>query len=211
MKPLFLTALIALSTWRAEAQGTVNFANGAADVNAPVDLAGAGEAPEGPQWQAELLLVNADGSAKRIGQAVPLQSGNLAGYFFAGLVVVPGVEAGARATFQVRAFDSAGTNERSSNPVTLTLGGGKMPPPNLVGLTTWTLNPLNTNLKITVVQKSVKLSWSSDLPIASLEFTDSLTNPNWSPATETPATVGTSLIVTIPVAAPERYYRLRLN
>lgn len=203
--------LIAIVTWRADAQGTVNFANGAAGVNVPVELAVIGEPLEGPRWQAELLLVSSGGSAQRIGEPVSFHTADLAGYFFGGLATVPGVEAGASATFQVRVSDTNGTAVAISNPVTVTLGGGKMPPPNLVGLDRWNLQAATPEWKITLSQKSVALSWPKDFPNAALEFTDRLTSPNWRTVTEAREIEGTSLSVTLPVAVSERYYRLRFN
>ena len=211
MKASSIAALLAIATWRAAAQGTVNFANGAAGVNAPVKLTTVGEPPEGPRWRAELLLVTGGGGVQRIGEPVPLQTADLAGYFFGGLVTVPGIGAGARATFEVRVVDTDGTASAISNPVTVTLGGGKMPPPNLVGLESWSLKAATPELTITFFQKSVTLSWRTAFPNAVLEFTDSLTSPNWRAVSETPQSDGASLSVAVSVAASERYYRLRLE
>lgn len=211
MKAWLFGVLFGLVVLRAAAQGTLNFANGAAGVNAPVRLAGGGQSLEGARWKAELLLVSIDGSTKRIGEAVPFQTSVGAGYFFGGLVTVPGVEAAASATFRVRAFDTTGTAEATSNPVTISLGGGRLPPANLVGLESWTLKAANPELTIRLAQQTVVLSWSKDFPNAVLEFTDRLSDANWSPMTELPGPGEGNLLVTLPVTVPERYYRLRLK
>lgn len=211
MKTWLWLGISAFTTWQAAAQGTVNFANAAAGVNARVVLADGGAIAEGPQWQAELLLVTLDGSSQRVGAPVPLQSADLAGYFFGGSMVVPGIGAGSDATLRVRAFDTIGKAEVFSNPVKVTLGGGKMPPPNLVGLGSWGIHAVTSELKIALTPGSVTLSWSKDLTNAALEFSDSLTRPNWTSATETPQEDGSILRVTVPVALSERYYRLRLR
>jgi hypothetical protein len=204
-------ALLLFVTWRAAAQGTVNFANGAAGVNAPVILSGAASPPEAFRWQAELLLVGADGRTKRVGEPALLQGDALAGYFFGGSVSVTGVGAGAEATFRIRAFDTLGTGEAISNPIKVMLGGGKMPPPNLVGLQSWGPNIPTPYLKIAIAPSSVTLSWSKEFPNAALEFADSLANPNWNQTLESPRTEGDRFVITMPATDSERYFRLRLN
>jgi hypothetical protein len=208
---LAIAGFFAFCPLPAGAQGTVNFANAGAGVNAPVKLAGVVQPPDGAEWQAELLLLGSDGSSKKIGDPILLQTGNLAGFFFGGPVLVPGSEPGGIATFRVRAFDTAGMAEAISNPVTITLGGGKTPPANLVGLANWTIPNLIPELAITVSQISVILSWSKDFPDALLEFTDRLTNSKWSAVTATPQTVGSRVTVTVPLAISERYYRLKVK
>lgn len=209
MKTSLIAGLFALVTWQVAGQGTVNFANGAAGVDAPVLLANA--ALEGPEWQAELLLVSRGGALQRIGQPVFLETLDLAGYFFGGLVVVPGVEAGSEATLKVRAFSTAGNGEVYSNAVKITLGGGIVPPPNLVGLETWGINAATPELAISLSQTAVTLSWPKEFPNAALEFTENLASSNWSAAPATPQNDGTRLTVTVPVATAQRFYRLRLK
>lgn len=211
MKTSILAVLLTVITWRATAQGTVNFANGAAGVNAPVKIAGVGQPREGTEWQAELLLLGNGGATQRIGDPAPLQTDALTGYFFGGAVSVPGLEPGANATFRVRAFDVNGTEEAFSNPVTVTLGGDKTPPPNLIGLESWGVIGTTPELSITVAQKSVVLTWSKDFPNAAVEIADNLANPNWNSATETPQATGNTFTLTLPIAASERYFRLRLK
>ena len=211
MKTSIFCFLFFIAAWRGAAQGTVNFSNGAAGVNAMAFLDGGVTIPEGPQWQAELLLVTSGGGTRRVGEPVPFQSAALAGYFFGGSMTVPGVEAGATATFRVRAFETTGTGQVTSNPVTVTLGGDKMPPPNLVGLDTWSVVAAIPELRITHSQQSILISWPKDFPNAALEFTDSLLNPNWRSASVAPQLDGGNYTVTATVPVSERYYRLRLN
>lgn len=209
MKTALCAGLLGLVTWQTAGQGTVNFANDAAGVNAPVLLANA--ALEGPEWQAELLLVSRGGALQRVGQPVFLETFNLAGYFFGGLAVVPGVEAGSEATLKVRAFSTAGNGEVYSNAVKITLGGGIMPPPNLVGLETWGPNAATPELAIAVSQTAVTLSWPKDFPNATAEFTENLASPNWSATAATPQNDGTRITVTLPMATAQKFYRLRLK
>jgi hypothetical protein len=136
---------------------------------------------------------------------------DLAGYFFGGLVVVPGVEAGSDALLKVRAFSTTGNVEVYSNTVKVTLGGGIMPPPNLAGLESWGLNAATPELAISFSQSAVTLSWPKDFPNAALEFTDNLAGSNWSAAGGTPQNDGTRFTVTVPLATAQRFYRLRLK
>jgi len=214
MKTLLCVGLFAViaGVWNAAAQGTVNFANGAAGVNAPVQPILNGAPVEGADWRAELLIVKADGSSKLIGQPATFEYAELAGYFFGGSVIVPRVEPGTTATFQIRVSDALGTVERFSNPVTVTLGGVKTPPPNLIGLENWASKALTMlpQLAISIAQQTVSRSWSKDLLNAILEFTESLAKPNWVSATEAPQTTGEKLTLTFNMPSFQRYYRLRL-
>jgi len=58
-------------------------------------------------------------------------------------VTVPGVAAGSQATLVMRAFQGAdyasAQTKGESNPITITLGGGTLPPANLVGLQGFTM------------------------------------------------------------------------
>lgn len=56
------------------------------------------------------------------------------GYVVPVTVTVPGVESGRTATFQVRIFDTGGVLVAKSNMVDVQVGGGLLPPANLVGL-----------------------------------------------------------------------------
>ncbi|MBM3833542.1 MAG: hypothetical protein FJ403_09780 [Verrucomicrobia bacterium] len=211
MKTWVFIGLLVLGGRQAAAQGTVNFANGVAGVDAPFKLPQISDRAEVSAWEAELLLVSSDGSSKRIGESVALQSDALAGYFFGGSVAVPDVDIDARATFRVRVFDTTGSKEAFSNPVTVTLGGGKMPPPNLVGLTTWNVQAVNPQLTIAVFAQSVTLSWSKAFANAVVEYSDSLANANWTSTPETPQIGADNFRVTVPTTAVQRFYRLRLK
>jgi len=61
------------------------------------------------------------------------------GYVNATVVDVAGIAAGAKATIVMRVFDSASTKVGESAPITITLGGGTLPPANLDGLQAFTI------------------------------------------------------------------------
>ena len=118
MKKLVLSALCALATLSAAAQGTVNFANVGGGVNAPVSgpdgLLGAG-------FTAQLQLED--------GTAVGAPANFLAnGLFSGGARTIDGAAGGASATLQVFASNADGSLSGTSAPFTVTLGGGGTPP-----------------------------------------------------------------------------------
>jgi hypothetical protein len=73
--------------------GTVNFANGAAQVNAPFVIAESGRGISGPDWKVELLLQTSSNFVSIAGP-IGLEDGSLAGYFFDGTIPVAGMVAG---------------------------------------------------------------------------------------------------------------------
>ena len=203
------TVALSLPGWPALGQGTLNFANGAAGVEAAVTFAESGSGVEGPEWQAQLLLVGADGTTRPVGESVVFQSGSLGGYFFAGLVTVPDMEAGAQATFRVRAFSTNTAVEAFSSPVQVILGGGKMPPPNLVGLEAWSVSNASFRLNAELSGDQVVLWWSNQFPDVVLESTPELAPVAWSNVDEPRIVEGDSIQVTLSAAAQQRYFRLR--
>ena len=88
MKTIFMSALLLLplgvAVW---SQGTVNFANGAAGVNAPVMTASDNTSVEGPDWQAELWMQDTNANWIRVSQPVPFLTQPVAGYFLGGSAV----------------------------------------------------------------------------------------------------------------------------
>jgi hypothetical protein len=157
MKTLLLIALSFASLANALAQGTVNFANGAAGVNAPVTNGGSGQlcSPANGTYFA-MLYVGAAGSyataltTNGVGGG-PVQIGTASpGYYFGGTRTIATFPPGSLVTMQVRmwvgpigsTFESVGGSVDSlSGPnfaftplINVTLGGSGIPNPNLVGL-----------------------------------------------------------------------------
>lgn len=62
------------------------------------------------------------------------------GYVNQVTVAVPGVGSGLTATLQMRVFDSNGLQVGKSNMIDVQLGGGTLPPANLVGLQAFTVD-----------------------------------------------------------------------
>ena len=71
MRALVRSASILLITVATRCQGIVNFANGAAGVNAPVTMAPDNTPVEGPEWQAELWVQDTNNNWIRASQSVP--------------------------------------------------------------------------------------------------------------------------------------------
>ncbi len=151
-KALFLLAFFP-SVLNCLGQGQVVFANKVGTtVDAPVFLnfPSPGGGP-GPDYSAQLVLVNENNS---ITPLVPISTFRTDGigaasiadrYWESKLVDVPGVQPGANTTFFVRAWlTAAGSYETAqlldhaqSNPFTITVGGGTLPPSNLTTLTSF--------------------------------------------------------------------------
>lgn len=157
-KLLIVAAMLASVGAYAQARlGTVNFANvagpaGARLVDAPVFDVGGATRLAGPGFQAQLFAGPNAGSMATIGPSVGFLTGTGAGYFSGGPREITGVNAGAAASVQVRAwsvssgatFDAASI--RGSSPVlnlTATGNAGEPPslPVNLVGLQQFSLVP----------------------------------------------------------------------
>jgi hypothetical protein len=211
MRTLALVAVLLSVASGLRAQGTVNFANGAAGVNAPVTDPTTGQPLQGAAWQAELLLVAADGSWAQIGGSVPFQTQAVAGYFLGGLVVVPGVEAGGEGTFRVRVTATNSSTTALSQPVTVKLGGEKMPPANLVGLQGWVFTHGDTvpTLGIALSGDQVTLWWPKLFASFALQTTPNLKPPDWSLVTLPRATNADVISVRLPLASSAQYFRLR--
>jgi hypothetical protein len=167
MKKLLLLAMLVLSGVAAFAQGTVNFANGASGVNAPitngVSLARSANTDADRIWVA--LYIGAANTADATTLTTNgFQGGSMlvgatsAGYFLGGSRTNDLFAGGTQVTLQVRAwFASAGATYEAarganpsltgpgfaaSNPIQVTLASGLTTPPNLVGLAGFAVPPV---------------------------------------------------------------------
>jgi MYXO-CTERM domain-containing protein len=157
MKKLLLLACSMLVAVGVYAQGTVNFANGGAGVNAPISLEGGGlvSTANGP-WLAMLYAGPAGSAESALSSAIvsgaPAALGGTAGYVFGGARTITGVPSGSAAVLQIRAWRSdlgadyatalgaqGGLYTGKSVPVSITLGGGPTPTPNMTGLASFTI------------------------------------------------------------------------
>ena len=149
MKKLLLLSAFLTGALGVFAQGTVNFANGAAGVNAPVTNATVSPSvlASGPAFQVQLYVGPAGAtSASQLstngggGAPAPLATGASSGYFFGGARDITGFTPGSAATLQVRAWTGGAsswetaTQRGESNLIPISLGGGTIPTPNMVGL-----------------------------------------------------------------------------
>jgi hypothetical protein len=173
MKKLLIIFLAAsFAEFSTFAGGTMNFSNGAAGVNAPVRS----QLGNDRNWTAELLLVTTNGSFTVV-SGVPLQTGELSGYFFGGEVAIPACAEGDTNTFQVRIWNRAQA-VIISNPVTVQLGGNMIPPPNLIGLEF--AEPLvRPTMKARMEKQLVILSWDANATNFYPEFLNAFGN-TWS-------------------------------
>jgi hypothetical protein len=152
MKKLLLLSGLMVAALGAHAQGTLVGANFAPGVDAPVTNAMVNPAVRaaGSAFNAQLYIGPAGTTSSGLlttngvgGAPIPFQSGAGAGYFLGGQRTIEGFAAASTITVQVRAWatangaswEAAGPLARGeSNLIQVTLGGGALPPANLLGL-----------------------------------------------------------------------------
>jgi len=155
MKKLLIALAAVLVTVASYGQGTVVLSNLGGGVNAPVLLGDTGHGP-GPDYTAQLFL-SSGGTLTALTPATSFRPAGVGAQAIADrytvtpspILEVPGVAAGASATFVLRAWKtSLGTADAAkaagqlgeSAPVAIAaLGGGLNPPANLVGLAGFTV------------------------------------------------------------------------
>lgn len=157
MKKLFVTILCSVAALTGWTQGTVNFANVGAGVNAPVREDNGTTLLAGVAYQAVLYF--ALGADQPLGNLQPLLSTQTAfsavaaqaGYFLGGAKGVTGTASGDTITVQIRAWrasdgasydvaaNTVGAHVGKGNLINVKLGGGATPTPNMVGITPFNL------------------------------------------------------------------------
>jgi len=155
MKKLLIALAAVMVSVASYGQGQVVFANlvGTA-VNAPVMLQGTDHGP-GAGYSSQLFLQGANGALTALTPASTFRPAGVGAaaiadrYWLSQTVDVP-VTPGANATFVVRAwktslgsYDAAVASKSDfgfSSPVTVAVGGGTLPPSNLVGLQGFSVN-----------------------------------------------------------------------
>jgi hypothetical protein len=110
---------------------------------------------------------------------------------------------------RIRVLAPDGTEAGESNPVTITLGGEKMPPANLVGLQPLTVRTAIPQLTATREGSVLRLSWDRTLPGLELETSSSIVGPNWVEFSGQVEVEGGLKIVRVPLEWKEQYFRLR--
>ena len=152
MKKILTAVAVLFVSLGALAQGTINFSNGAAGVNAQIrDASGAFAAGTG--FVAQLWAGATASSLAPITPTATFATGASAGYFFGGSRTIPGVATGSPAFIQVRVWSAnfadwatAFGAYNSGNPsaqiggdlvpawASPNLGGGATPPANMIGM-----------------------------------------------------------------------------
>lgn len=69
---------------------------------------------------------------------------------------------------------------------------------------------MNTHLKISVACPNVLVQWPASGSNATLQATSNLTSNDWTSLTNSPAIIGSNVIVTIPISGESQFYRLNL-
>lgn len=155
MKKLIVAAAVGLTAFGALAQGYFNFGNRVtiAGIDAKV-FAPDGTTPlDGTAYMAQCYVGTDAGSLAPVGAALPFRTGGAAGYITSTIVTIPTIAANTVVTVEMRAWEAAaGTSWEaaqaaggmfgSSNPITLTLAGAPTPPPDMVGLQSFSLQAI---------------------------------------------------------------------
>jgi hypothetical protein len=149
MKKLLLLSGLMVAALGAYAQGTVNFANGAAGVDAPITNATVSPSVRADSGFRAQLYVGPAGATTGLttngvsGAPATLLGGGGAGYFLGNARDITGFAPGTVVTLQVRAWqasaggswEAVGPGARGeSNLIQVSLGGGTIPTPNMLGL-----------------------------------------------------------------------------
>jgi hypothetical protein len=210
MKRIAATFLLVICPAILSGAGTVNFSNGAAGVNSP--LLADGAPAYLPQHRVELMMLQPGGSFESISQAVAFAS-NVPGYFFGGLVFLPGTEPEQEVTLRLRVFQIGDGAEAFSAPFQVKAGGGIFPPANLIGLESvqiQTAQPVGVRLEIQLEESEVILSWPG-YSTGELEVTESLISAIWTNVGSMPSMENGFWQMRVPLDGVERYYRIRLE
>jgi hypothetical protein len=157
MKKLLITVAALMVTLASTmAQGQVNFATKVgttvdAKVKDPLGVNGALT----PPYSAALQVKNGTTYSTIASSISAFRTGLAAGYVVPSTVEVPGVPIGGSATLRLVAFNGSAfegaTESGFSNDVTVTLGGGTVLPPDLVGLQGFTIVPEPSTIALGVL------------------------------------------------------------
>lgn len=143
MKKLILAVAAVMVSVAAFAQGTVTFNNRVTGVvDARVTFAD-GSGGVGAGYTAQLYGGPEGGALAALTPTTTFRTSSAAalGYVNAVVVEVPGVAGSSKASLQMKVFSDATKAEvGASAPFVVTLGGGQLPPANLVGLTAFTVS-----------------------------------------------------------------------
>jgi hypothetical protein len=133
MKKLILAAAAVMVSVAAFAQGQITFNNRVAGVvDARVTFQD-GSGGVGAGFTAQLFGGADANSLTALLPSTTFRTSSAAaqGYVNGVVVDVPGIAPGLKATVQMRVFDGNNVNVGQSAPITITLGGGTLPPANL--------------------------------------------------------------------------------
>lgn len=151
MKKLILAVAAVMVSVAAFAQGTVTFNNrvtGVVDARV-ITADGAGV---GAGYTAQLFGGPSGGALAALTPTTTFRTSSAAalGYVNAVVVEVPGVAAATKATLQMKVFQGA-SEVGASAPITITLGGGTLPPANLEGMQGFTVVPEPSTIALAAI------------------------------------------------------------
>jgi len=144
MKKLILTVAAVMVSVAAFAQGQITFNNRVTGVvDARVTFADGANAGQGVGvgYTAQLFGGADAANLTALNPSTTFRTSSAAaqGYVNGVVVDVPGIAPGLNATVVMRVFDSANAQVGQSTPISITLGGGTLPPANLTGMQAFTV------------------------------------------------------------------------
>ncbi len=221
MKTALITSIILFTRiYATYAQGSINFANLAAGVNAPVTNA-AGNLIVGPNpYVADLFWSDNTNASLDDLMATGLTavfSTNYPGYFFGGVRTFPGIPT---ILVQVRVWDSSygqtyfqardnGGEFGFSNPFLIVTSAPPGTPTNLTPLEGFQLQRLPLLAATLTRTNTIVFSWPVEQTAYAVQQNPDLSPNNWVTLPNTPVTVGQQQQVIVPVPSSGRiFYRL---
>jgi len=228
MKAVLITMALAAASVSSHAQGTLNFANYGAGVDAPV-INWDGTRLAGWLFVADLWwapgLVTDPKQLIELGQPVVFLTN---GYFLGGTRTIPGAGQGTVITVQIRAF--GGTpgcppicfdcycptfQQGYSDLFQVTLTTPPNPPASLNGMAPFSLSPPTTYSAPQFILNAITgdklvLAWAPSAVATNfvLQQNADLTTTNWVTLTQRPVLVGPQFQVEMPKPAGTMFYRL---
>jgi hypothetical protein len=162
MKKTIIALTALMVTVSAFGQGAVVFNNRVPPgIDAKVTFGGVGIT--GAEWKAQLFGGPENGTLSPLTPTTTFRAGNAAGYVNPVDVIVPNVAPGNKATLVMRAFNGAdfasSALSGSSDPITITLGGGTLPPANLDGLRAFQIIPEPSTIALGLLGGLALLFW----------------------------------------------------
>jgi hypothetical protein len=200
MKKAVLLGISLLGALAIYGQGALNFSNGAAGVDAPIQTAGLMSS----NLTAELLLIS-NGAQALITNGVKFEEGDLSGYFFGGAVLVSNAAPRAVVTLQVQVRRGSSI-VATSDLLDVRLGGDIYPPSNLLGLR-FNQEAGSPKIDAQLEDDQIALSWDARFTGFHIETLNEL-GAVWTVLDLPTVLQNGTFVVSVPTSIGQQYFRL---